>query len=143
MIRAATPRDAADVVRIWRAAVEATHDFLHPDDLGHIDAEVRQHLPAAVSWVRVDEADRPSGFIAMTGANIDALFVDPAWHGGGVGRALIDHVRANQTVLTVDVNEQNPRAIGFYERLGFRRTGRSEADDQGRPYPLIHMRTAG
>lgn len=131
------------MVRIWREAVEATHDFLHPDDLILIDAQVREHLPDMVSWVWVDADDQPNGFIAMSGNHVDALFIDPAHHGSGVGRALIDHVRANHRVLTVDVNEQNPRATGFYERLGFRRTGRSATDDQGRPYPLIHMSTAG
>ena len=55
----------------------------------------------------------------------------------------MDHARSLHPVLTVDVNEQNPRAIGFYERLGFARTGRSETDDQGRPYPLLHMRSPG
>ena len=143
MIRAAALRDAPHIVRIWREAVEATHDFLHPDDLTRIDAEVREHLPAMVSWVWIDADDQTSGFIAMTGAHIDALFVDPARHRGGVGRALIDHVRADHRVLTVDVNEQNPRATGFYERLGFRRTGRSATDDQGRPYAWIHMSTGG
>jgi putative acetyltransferase len=40
----------------------------------------------------------------------------------------------------VDVNEQNDGAIGFYGHLGFEVTGRSEFDDQGRPYPLLHLR---
>jgi putative acetyltransferase len=37
------------------------------------------------------------------------------------------------------VNEQNAQAVGFYEHLGFQRTGRSDKDSQGRPYPLIHL----
>ncbi|HKB39870.1 MAG TPA: hypothetical protein VKD72_25770, partial [Gemmataceae bacterium] len=44
--------------------------------------------------------------------------------------------------LTVDVNEQNAAARGFYEACGFVVEGRSELDDQGRPYPLLHMRLA-
>lgn len=143
MIRAATVADAPRNLEIWRAAVRATHDFLAPDDLEAIDALVAEHLPAMVSWVKVDGEDRPLGFIAMTEAHVDALFVDPARHGSGVGRALMDHARSLHPALTVDVNEQNPRAIGFYERLGFARTRRSETDDQGRPYPLLHMRSPG
>jgi putative acetyltransferase len=41
--------------------------------------------------------------------------------------------------MTVDVNEQNTKAVGFYERIGFKRTGRSRLDGQGRPYPLLHL----
>jgi putative acetyltransferase len=29
--------------------------------------------------------------------------------------------------------------VGFYERLGFKRIGRSPLDDAGRPYPLLHL----
>jgi putative acetyltransferase len=42
--------------------------------------------------------------------------------------------------LTVDVNEQNTQGVGFYRHLGFVETGRSETDDQGRPYPLLHLK---
>jgi putative acetyltransferase len=42
--------------------------------------------------------------------------------------------------LTVDVNEQNVAARGFYEALGFAVVGRSPMDDTGRPYPILHMR---
>jgi putative acetyltransferase len=40
----------------------------------------------------------------------------------------------------VDVNEQNPEAARFYEACGFAVVGRSELDDGGRPFPLLHMK---
>ncbi|TMD66902.1 MAG: GNAT family N-acetyltransferase [Chloroflexi bacterium] len=43
---------------------------------------------------------------------------------------------------TVDVNEQNDQALGFYLRMGFVVVGRSELDSNGKPYPLLHMRLA-
>lgn len=143
MIRSPRPDDDARNLAIWRAAVHATHDFLTAEDLAGIDDLVRRHLPSMVTWVAVDGADRPLGFMAMTADHIDALFVDPAAHGRGVGRSLVERALAHRAAVTVDVNEQNPRAVGFYERLGFARTGRSPVDDQGRPYPLIHMRWPG
>jgi len=30
--------------------------------------------------------------------------------------------------------------VGFYLRMGFEVVGRSELDDFGKPYPLLHMR---
>jgi len=45
-----------------------------------------------------------------------------------------------EPTTTTDVNEQNSQAVGFYGKMGFKRTGRSPVDDQGRPYPLIHLR---
>ena len=41
--------------------------------------------------------------------------------------------------LRVDVNEQNPEALGFYLANGFEVTGRSPLDGQGRPFPLLHL----
>jgi putative acetyltransferase len=38
------------------------------------------------------------------------------------------------------VNEQNTAAVAFYKACGFVVEGRSELDETGRPYPLLHMR---
>jgi len=139
-IRASRPEDGARVVAIWRAAVDATHDFLTAEDLAEIDAMVRGFLPNAPLWVAVDDEDRPIGFMGLSEAHMDALFIDPAVRGSGIGRMLVSHALDLHPVLTTDVNEQNGQAVGFYERLGFVRTGRSPTDVQGRPYPLIHLR---
>ena len=40
----------------------------------------------------------------------------------------------------MDVNEQNVSAAGFYAHRGFEVVGRSETDEAGRPYPLLHLR---
>ncbi|WP_374755463.1 hypothetical protein [Runella slithyformis] len=42
-------------------------------------------------------------------------------------------------VQRVDVNEQNPQALGFYERMGFAVISRSALDGLGKPYPLLHL----
>lgn len=52
---------------------------------------------------------------------------------------LVRHGISLHPKMTTDVNEQNSQAVGFYERMGFRRAGRSEVDGEGRPYPLIHL----
>ena len=87
----------------------------------------------------IDAQGRTAGFMGMTDNKVDSLFIDPALRGGGIGRQMIAHAASLFPSLLVDVNEQNAQAVGFYERMGFVRIGRSETDDQGRPYPLIHM----
>ena len=139
-IRPSTSEDGARVVEIWRTAVQATHDFLSPEDFAAIGAQVEEFLPKTPLLLAIDEEDRPAGFMGMTGHKVDSLFIDPMLRGGGIGRLLIEHAATLYASLTVDVNEQNAQAVGFYERMGFVQTGRSETDDQGRPYPLIHMR---
>ena len=54
---------------------------------------------------------------------------------------LVEHARAVKgTGLRVDVNEQNPEAVKFYEAMGFVVAERSPLDDQGRPFPLLRMK---
>lgn len=45
----------------------------------------------------------------------------------------------NLHILKVDVNEQNPQAEGFYEKMGYRQIGGSDLDGMGKPYPLLHF----
>lgn len=70
---------------------------------------------------------------------MEALFIDPAVRGTGIGRLLLQHGLSLHGTLSTDVNMQNAQAVGFYQRMGFIETGRSEVDSQGRPYPLIHL----
>ncbi len=143
MIRFSRPDDGAKVVEIWRRAVDATHDFLAPEDRRAIDELVSGFLPQAGLWLMVDEADEPMAFMLLEQEHMQALFVDPAHRGKGVGAALVRHGLSLHPRLTTDVNEQNLQAVGFYEKMGFKRTGRSPLDEQGRPYPLIHLEYQG
>lgn len=139
-LRRSRLEDGDRVVDIWRAAVDATHDFLTRDDRIAIDREVRDFLPQMPLWLAVDESDRAVAFMGLTDATMEALFVHPAHRGKGIGRALVHHALALQPVLTTSVNAQNKQAIGFYENLKFVQVGRSETDEQGRSYPLLHLR---
>ena len=44
-----------------------------------------------------------------------------------------------EEVNKVDVNEQNPQALGFYQHYGFEVIDRSPLDGSGKPYPILHM----
>lgn len=142
-IRPSRPRDGARVVEIWRDAVYATHAFLTPEDRAAIEAEVKEFLPQAPLWIAETDRGHAVGFMLLDGAHMEALFIDPAYRGAGIGRALVEHALTLHPALTTDVNEQNGQAVGFYQRLGFIPAGRSATDGQGRPYPLIHLRFAG
>lgn len=142
-IRLSNEADTAALAAIWRESVRATHDFLSKEHFREIDVLVSEHyLPATRLWVALDEAGHPRGFMGLSGAHVDALFIDPACRAQGIGRRLLEHAVAVTGPLSVDVNEQNAQAVGFYRRMGFIETGRSPLDDAGRPYPLLHMRQA-
>ena len=134
--RSSRPDDADDLLRIWRAAVDASHSFLSPEDRAAIDPLVASYVREAPLTVALIDGV-PVGFMGTTEQKIDALFVDPQHKGRGLGQLLTDQVARP---ASVDVNEQNEAAVAFYRHLGFEVIGRSELDDQGRPYPLLHLR---
>jgi putative acetyltransferase len=141
-VRPATPVDRAPLLEVWERAVRATHHFLGEDDVATLRPQVRQVLASdAVDWWVLDAGGRPAGFLGVAGTSIEALFVDPAYHGRGGGRLLVAHAQdlAGDVALTVEVNEHNEVARRFYERLGFVEAGRSPVDSEGRPFPILHL----
>lgn len=139
-IRDAEAHDAAALLRIWRTAVEATHAFLTADDVDWYGGIVADALPRVPGLRVAVRDDRPVGFIAADDGVIHMLFVEPALHGRGIGTALLDDAALRHDELLVDVNEGNPSGRRFYESRGFTTVGRSEVDDQGRPFPILHLR---
>ncbi|HCJ6375401.1 MULTISPECIES: acetyltransferase [Citrobacter] len=138
-IRRSRRDEGEKLVSIWCRSVDATHHFLSPDYRIELEELVRSFLPEAPLWVAVTENDEPVAFMLLTEQHIDALFVDPDMRGSGVGKLLIEHALSLTSTLTTDVNEQNDQAVGFYKKMGFKVTGRTEVDDLGRPYPLLKL----
>ena len=139
-IRLGRPDDFEDLTGIWFRAVSATHAFLGEAQIEayrvRLPVEFLPHVKEL--WV-AEEDGRSIGFIGMDGSEIDMLFVDPDWHGRGVGTRLLEMVSEDRPRLTVSCNEQNPQGLAFYEARGFRPVGRSGPDTDGNAFPLIHF----
>jgi putative acetyltransferase len=138
-IREIAPGEIEPLVRIWLRSVRATHEFLSEDDIRTLEPLVREQvLPKLETWVLC--TDEPIGFMVLSGNSLEGLFIDPDHTGGGGGKLMLAHARKLKGPLVVDVNEQNPAALGFYLANGFEVIGRSPTDSAGRPFPLIHLR---
>jgi putative acetyltransferase len=68
------------------------------------------------------------------------LFIHPGYRGKGIGKRLLEYAVQHLNATELDVNEQNPQAIGFYKNMGFVIVGRSDLDGMGKPFPLLHMK---
>ncbi|MDZ7320097.1 acetyltransferase [Kosakonia sacchari] len=141
-IRISRPSEATEIIKIWKSSVDATHDFLTAHDRKEIENEVVGFFSETPVWVASNQDDQPLGFMFLHEGHLEALFVDASARGLGVGKLLISHALSLHPDLSVDVNEQNQQAVGFYQHMGFQVSGRSELDNQGRPYPLLHLRIA-
>lgn len=140
----AKPERSAKLVErlfgLWEASVRATHDFLSEDDIVRIAQVVRPAITEIpILLTAIDNDDKICGFLGIGGANIEMLFVAPEVFGRGVGKQLLETATRQYGAQTVDVNEQNPQAQGFYDHMGFVVNRRSEQDDYGNNFPILHM----
>ena len=141
-IRAAQAKDVEVLLDVWLRSVRATHSFVSEEDIQLFLPLVEVFLRSNESeiWVLRSTSDQVMGFMGLSDNKIEALFLAPEFLRRGGGRRLVLYAQSNRGELTVDVNEQNVDAVRFYRALGFIVEGRSELDDTGRPYPLLHMR---
>ena len=124
-------------------SVRATHLFLSDGEVRSIREYVPQALlGAAHLLVAEDEAGAPAAFMGVEDGTLEMLFIDPEERGKGLGSRLLRRGIESYGVRRLAVNEQNPRAAGFYEHMGFEAYARSETDEQGNPYPILYMRLA-
>ena len=78
------------------------------------------------------------GFVRVNGAEIEKLFVEPAFQGLGIGGELLAFVLQNTDAKWLLVLEKNEGAIRLYERYGFRLTDQKQRVDDTKEY-LIRM----
>lgn len=127
------------LVSIWRSAVAATHEFLSAEDIDYYEKRLAGEYLGLVELTVADVGGIPAGFSGVADGKLEMLFIDQQHRGHGVGSALLQDAIAKIPGLLVDVNEQNPQAVGFYHHRGFITLGRSETDSDGRPFPILHL----
>lgn len=123
MIRQADP---ADIPALWRIRLDVRENLLNPARVP--PGAVEWFVQNAPVWVW-DEGGEVRGFSAgdPRDGSIWALFIDPAWEGRGIGRALIARAcaslaAAGHRTATLDT-EPGTRAEAFYRRQGWEDRG--------------------
>lgn len=139
-----TPRltDFDELTDVWEASVRATHDFLPDSYIQLLRQLVRDQYLDAVMLICCKDpvTKRISGFAGVAAGKVEMLFIHPYFRGQGIGKCLLKFAMDELNAQALDVNLQNPQAIGFYFKQGFEIVGRSEKDGMGQPYPLLHLR---
>jgi putative acetyltransferase len=121
-IRLAGTNDYPKIMEIWESAVKATHDFLAEEDFNYFkEAIPRDYLPNLEVFL-ITENDDAKGFASVAEGNLEMLFIHNDNRGKGYGKKLYEFMKEKTGLTKVDVNEQNPQAIGFYEKMGFKKT---------------------
>lgn len=136
----ALPTEYAEITDLWQASVKATHHFLPPNFTEDLKSRVEtEFLPMVQLFCAKDESGKTLGFLGVADYKIEMLFLDPHQRAKGIGKMLTQFAIQELAVTKVDVNEQNEQAVGFYLKMGFTITGRTEKDGQGMDYPILQM----
>ena len=136
---ARTPEFIAGLLGIWEASVRASHHFLTEEDIQSLCPQAEEAIRQIETLWAVDDGNALIGFMGIQSGKIEMLFLHPDYFRKGIGRTLIQKAVSEAGVEYVDVNEQNPQAVRFYEKMGFRTFRRDSTDDQGNPFPILRM----
>ena len=112
-----TPRlgDFAELTDVWESSVRATHDFLPDSYIQLLRPLVKdQYLDSVMLACCKDLARKKiCGFVGVAANKVEMLFIHPDYRGLGIGKSLLSFAINELNAQELDVNEQNPQAIGF------------------------------
>ncbi|MDE5639708.1 MAG: GNAT family N-acetyltransferase [Odoribacter sp.] len=129
-----------ELLSIWEAAVRDSHDFLSEEDIAFFRDKIpSEYLPYLGIFGITDGQDNLCGFMALSDEMIEMLFIHPSTQGKGYGTRLLRFATEVRGIRRVDVNEQNPKALAFYQSKGFKIMGRDATDSSGKPFPILHL----
>jgi putative acetyltransferase len=109
-----------ELLKVWESSVRASHHFLKEDEIEFLkkliqEKNVFDHLNIQVAR---DQTKNILGIMGVVASSLEMLFVEGNSIGKGIGKILM---------------------LKFYEYFGFKVISRSELDDYGNPYPILHM----
>ncbi|MFW0929144.1 MAG: GNAT family N-acetyltransferase [Providencia rettgeri] len=141
IVQTATRAHDNEIIRVWESSVRATHHFLPEEKIAELKVAIKDiYLPNLAVFVTFDDLGNMIGFLGCDEHRLEMLFISPENKGQGTGKKLLQYAIDTLGITELDVNEQNPQAIGFYQHMGFTQYARSELDGEGNPYPILHMR---
>ena len=142
-IRPGRREDAAEAARLWMQSAEehTAHDPIYATSPGaervmrrfladlagsnHSFLFVADYGGRTVGFISGELREGSPTFQAKTWASVDDVFVEPDYRNLGVGRALLESVKAwakerGADGVSLQVAAANERGRKFYEGLGFR-----------------------
>jgi len=119
--------------RIWRAHYPGIITHAQIDYMlawMYSPTTIAREMAEGITWELLQLARRPVGYLAYardtkgTTVKLNKLYLLPEWHGHGLGKLMLNHVRAQAIAwgaqrIHLNVNKANSIAIRAYERAGF------------------------
>ena len=118
-IRKYRESDLQPVLESWEVATRMVHKFMSDAFVAQERVNIAKiYLPNTDTWVAEIDGE-VKGFIALMGNEVGALFLQPEYHGKGIGTALMNKAQELQGNLEVEVFKVNISGQRFYTKYGF------------------------
>lgn len=117
MIRKFEEKDTERVMQIWLEVNIETHNFVLSNYWLSQYQSVQEQLLQADIYV-YEQDKKIQGFVGMTDDYLAGIFVDKKCRSMGIGKGLLERVKENYPVFTLNVYQKNRRAVDFYLREG-------------------------
>ena len=143
ILRRAVGHDARTAAEVWLRSFDAA---LPTVSRAHTVDEVRAWFAAVVvpgheTWVAQTHDGRTVGIMALDGADLDQLYLDPDHRGRGLGDRFVDLAKERrpdgQDLWCFQVNAP---ALRFYARHGFDEVERTDGARNEEREPDVHLR---
>ena len=118
MIRKFKKNDINDVMQIWKNENIKAHKFISKEYWENNYSYVKEILPNSEIYVYVIE-ENIVGFIGLDQNYIEGIFIDTNNQCNGIGTSLLNKVKENRNILTLNVYKKNINAIKFYKKNDF------------------------
>ncbi len=118
MIRVLEEKDVDTVAKIWLETNIKAHDFIVSNYWKeHYEIIKDMFLQAEIYVYEIEK--EIMGYIGLDKEYIEGIFVLDQYQKRGIGKALLNHVKAKKEHLSLNVYQKNLNAILFYQREGF------------------------
>ena len=131
LIREYRASDLEGLLNTWELATRLAHPFMSDAFIAQERINVAEiYMPNTDTWVAELEGEM-TGFIALMGNEVGAIFVQPQYQGQGIGKALMDTAHKIYGELELEVFKVNHIARQFYEKYGFKPLGEKHHQPTG------------
>ncbi len=120
------------LIEIWEEGARATHKDLSEKEIAGMREEIREAILKSKNLLIAQKNEEWLGFIEIEKNEIAMLFVAPKAFRKGVGKALLKEafMRYLSAFEVIKVNSLE-WALGFYQALGFAKTGKKPIPAEG------------
>jgi len=139
MICSVIKEDYPYLLKIWEKVARETHDFFKEEDFEFYKLRMPYYLDNLSLFAYRDIKGKIKGFLGVSKEKVEMIFVDTLSREQGIGKKFMGFAINNLKISKVDVNEQNKKAVAFFNHLGFKVIGRSEFDKEGKKYPILYL----